>query len=208
MSLHTEAFTIVAKAYGGVQELTDIPGRRVNIGNPGSGQRATMELLMRVMGWTAGDFRAVFELPTNRQATVFCEGHFDVMVHVVGHPSETVRDAVRGCKGRVVNVRGAKINRLVDELPYYTRVRIPAGTYYGNVHDIQTFGSYATLVTTKFVPADTVHKVVNGIVANLEKLKTMHPAAVSIGRAGLFKDGLTAPLHDGVERYLRELGRW
>jgi len=41
-SVHPEPFTVVARADSGITNFEDLKGKRVNIGNPGSGQRGTM----------------------------------------------------------------------------------------------------------------------------------------------------------------------
>ena len=45
-SVHSEPFTVVVRADSGIETFEDLVGKRVNVGNPGSGQRATMELVM------------------------------------------------------------------------------------------------------------------------------------------------------------------
>ena len=61
-SVHAEPFTVIARKDSGIKRFKDLKGKRVNIGNPGSGQRATMEVVMKAMGWTMSDFSVVSEL--------------------------------------------------------------------------------------------------------------------------------------------------
>ncbi|MFU8769242.1 MAG: TAXI family TRAP transporter solute-binding subunit, partial [Desulfotignum sp.] len=61
-SVHPEPFTVVARKDSGIKTFADLKGKRVNVGNPGSGQRGTMEVVMEALGWTMGDFRLASEL--------------------------------------------------------------------------------------------------------------------------------------------------
>ena len=56
-SVHSEPFTVIARADSGIKTLADLKGKRVNIGNPGSGSRSTMEVVMKANGWTKSDFK-------------------------------------------------------------------------------------------------------------------------------------------------------
>ncbi len=57
-SVHGEPFTVIARADSGITTFDDLKGKRVNVGNPGSGQRATMEVVLDAKGWTHGRLRA------------------------------------------------------------------------------------------------------------------------------------------------------
>ena len=69
-SIHPEPFTIVARADSGITSFEDLLGKRVNIGNPGSGQRGTMEVVMEAMGWTTDDFALIADNPFYRTAVI------------------------------------------------------------------------------------------------------------------------------------------
>ena len=49
-SVHNEPFQIWARKKAKIKDFADLEGKVVNIGNPGSGQRGTMEELMKAMG--------------------------------------------------------------------------------------------------------------------------------------------------------------
>ena len=64
-SLYFEPFTLIARRDAGINSLSDLKGKRINIGNLGSGQRATMEVVMRAKGWDRGTFQLATELPAS-----------------------------------------------------------------------------------------------------------------------------------------------
>jgi uncharacterized protein len=90
-AVHPEPFTVLARADSGVATFDDLKGKRVNIGNPGSGQRATMDLLMEMRGWSRGDFALASELGAAEQAQALCDNRVDAIVYVVGHPTDRSR---------------------------------------------------------------------------------------------------------------------
>ncbi len=53
-SVHGEPFTVIARADAGITDFADLRGMRVNVGNPGSGQRATMEVVLDALGLDDG----------------------------------------------------------------------------------------------------------------------------------------------------------
>lgn len=203
-SLHAEPFTVVVRKESAIRGLEDLKGKRVNIGNPGSGHRATMELLMEKLGWSKDDFEQVFEFRTADQAEQLCKGTFEAMVFMVGHPSASIKEATTACDSRLVPIQGKVIDDLIAENEYYQAVEIPAGMYRGNDAATKTFGVGATFVTSSDLPSDTIYEVVKAVFENFEAFKQLHPAFHHLKKKEMLGHGLTAPLHEGAARYYRE----
>ena len=130
-SVHPEAFTVVARKDAKINTFDDLKGKRVNIGNPGSGQRATMEQLMNAYGWTNKDFLLASELKPAEMAKALCDNKIDAFVYTVGHPSGAIKEATTACDTNLVSVAGSKIEQLINTNPYYRTATIPAGLYQG-----------------------------------------------------------------------------
>jgi TRAP transporter TAXI family solute receptor len=205
-SVHPEPFTVVARADSGINSFTDLKGKRVNIGNPGSGQRGTMEVVMGALGWSKSDFSLASELKSAEQSQALCDNKIDAMVFTVGHPSGSIQEATTSCDSVIVSVTGAAIDKLVNDNPYYRHATIPGGMYRGNPDDVQTFGVGATFVTSTNVEADTVYTVVKAVFENFDQFKKLHPAFGVLQKEQMVKDGLSAPLHDGAAKYYKEAG--
>jgi len=205
-SLHPEPFTVVARADAGITSFADLKGKRVNIGNPGSGQRATMDVVLEALGWTTADFAVASELPPAEQAAALCDNNVDAMVYTVGHPSGAIQEATTACDTVLVNVTGDAITGLIDANSYYRMATIPGGMYRGTDTDTTTFGVGATFVTSADVSEDIVYNVVKAIFENLDQFKALHPALANLDPAQMVNDGNSAPLHDGALKYYREAG--
>ena len=197
LSLHAEPFTLVARDDSGIRAAADLRGKRVNIGNPGSGQRATTEAVMAANGWTTADFALASELPSDQQAAALAGGRVDAIVFTVGHPSGEIYDAAELTPARLVPITGPAVDRLLADYPYYAKATIPGGLYRGNDGPTPTFGVRATLVTTAAMPDDQVYLVVKSVFENLEELKGHHPALANLDRREMARAALTAPLHPG-----------
>lgn len=205
-ALHPEPFTVVARADAGIKNFEDLKGKRVNIGDPGSGQRSTMEAVMAKLGWKMGDFKLASELKAAEMAGALCDNKIDAFAYTVGHPNGSIQEAHTACDARLVNVDGPAIAELVAANPYYSMATIPAGMYRGNTADTKTFGVSATIVTSAKVPAETVYQVVKAVFENFDEFKQLHPAFANLDKKHMIKDGLSAPLHDGAVKYYKEAG--
>ncbi len=205
-ALHSEAFTVVARRDANVKTFTDLKGKRVNVGNPGSGQRATVDVLLEAMGWTVKDFAAATELRPAEQSQALCDGKVDAIIYVVGHPNGAIQEATTACDTVVVAVEGAAVDKLVADNPYYAKTAIPGGMYRGSAEPVTTFGVKATLVATTRTSADVIYEVVKGVFDNFAEFKELHPAFTLLEPPQLVKEGNSAPLHEGAERYFREKG--
>ncbi|SHI93206.1 hypothetical protein SAMN04488012_103350 [Palleronia salina] len=205
-SVHPEPFTVVARAGAGIETFDDLEGKRVNIGNPGSGQRALMERLMAEKGWTTDDFALASELQAAEQSQALCDNNIDAMVYSVGHPSGSIQEATTACDSVLVEVSGPEVEKLVEENGYYRVATIPGGMYRGNDEDTQTFGVGATFVTSDAVSEDVVYEVVKAVFENIDQFRSLHPAFANLEPQQMANDGLSAPIHPGAARYYEEAG--
>jgi TRAP transporter TAXI family solute receptor len=205
-SVHPEPFTVVARADSGIKNLEDLKGKRVNIGNPGSGQRGTMEVLMNAMGWDKSIFSLASELKSSEQSSALCDNKIDAMVFTVGHPSGSIKEATTSCDSVLVNITGPAVDKLVADNDYYRKAVIPGGMYRGNPDDTKTFGVGATFVSSTGASEDTVYTVVKSVFENMDSFRKLHPAFANLKKEEMVKDGLSAPLHAGAARYYKEAG--
>ncbi len=205
-SLHGEPFTVVARRDAGFQKLDDLKGGRVNLGNPGSGQRATMAVVMAAKGWSEDDFLLAEALPASQQSLALCHGRIQAMVYTVGHPNASIAKATGLCDAVILEVKDKAIDRLVAENPFYAYTEVPGGVYPGNPDPVTTFGVKATVVSTAEVDPEVVYEVVKAVFDDLDAFRQAHPAFGTLTASAMAKDALSAPLHDGALRYFKESG--
>lgn len=205
-SVHPEPFTVVARADSGIKKFQDLKGKRVNIGNPGSGQRGTMEVLMTALGWTKADFKLASELKSSEQAQALCDNNFDAMVFTVGHPSGSIKEATTSCDTVLVEVSGPEVDKLIADNDYYAPATVPGGMYNGTPEDTKTFGVGATFVSSTATSDAAVYQVVKSVFDNFDRFRKLHPAFANLKKEDMIKNALSAPLHDGAVKYYKEAG--
>ena len=205
-AVHPEPFTVVARKEANITRFEDFKGKRFNIGNPGSGTRASMEELLAGMGWKTGDFSLASELKADEHGPALCDGKIDGFYYAVGHPSANIQDPTTSCGAKLVSLTSSAIDKLVAEKPYYAKVTLPGGLYPNNPQPTNTYGVLATVVASSKTPAETVYQVTKALFDNFDEFKKLHPALANLNPQNMIKDGLSAPLHEGAVRYYKEKG--
>jgi TRAP transporter TAXI family solute receptor len=205
-SIHTEPFNVIARADSGINNIEDLVDKRVNIGNPGSGDRATMGVVMEAMGWTNDTFKLASELKGSERSQALCDNKIDAFVYVVGHPNGSIKEATTSCDAKLVNVSGPKIDAIVGDNPYYAHTTVPAGMYRGTDMDVNSFGVAATMVTTTDVSDEVAYQVAKAVFENFDTFKRLHPAFANLKKESMVSAGLSIPLHPGAVKYYKEVG--
>ena len=204
-SVHPEPVTIIARDDSGIDNITQFPGNRINIGNPGSGTLGTYEVIEAAMGWSRDDLKLAAQMKSAETGQALCDGKIDAYFWLVGHPSALTQESLASCAAHLVNAQSAEIDKLVADNPYYRTARIPAGMY-NNENDIMTFGVGATFVTSADVPDDVVYTVVKAVFDNFDSFRKLHPAFANLVESEMISDSLSAPLHPGAAKYYKERG--
>lgn len=205
-SLHPEPLTLVVRKEAHIKGLADLKGKRVNIGNPGSGTRASVDELMAAKGLRASDFTAVSELKADEHGAALCDHKIDAFFYVVGHPSANIQGPMTTCGAQLVSITGPAVDQLVSANAFYAAARIPAKTYPSQGVELDTYGVLATIVTSAQKPDDEVYLLVKSVFDNLDEFKKLHPAFAGLRPEKMVKAGLSAPLHPGALKYYKEKG--
>ncbi len=205
-AMHGEPFTVVVRSDAGITKFEDLKDKRVNIGNPGSGMRATMEEVMQAYGWNRDSFALVSELKSSEQGQALCDNKVDAIVYAAGHPNGAIQEVTSTCDTKLIDVSGPVIDKLVETYPFYSYATIPGGMYKGNDSEVKTFGVKATFVSSSDVEPELIYETVKAVFDRFDDFKTLHPVFSTLKPENMIFDGNSAPLHEGAERYFRESG--
>ncbi len=205
-SVHPEPYHIIVGKNSGIKSWADLKGKRFNIGNPGSGQRGTTEVLMKAYGTSKSDFKIATELTSTDQSKALCDGKIDAYGYTDGVPNAGVSEETDGCDAIIINLNTGVEKKLVDANPYYAFATIPKGTYKTTDSDVTTFGVMATFITSADVPEDIVYEITRAVFENLDDFRRLHPAFKNLDPKLMIKNGLSAPLHAGAVKYYKEKG--
>ena len=207
-SIHPESVTLIASVESGVKTIMDLKGKRVNIGNPGSGQLGNSKDALEAVGINyETDLNAEF-VKAAEAPGLLQDGRIDAFFYTVGHPNGAIKEATAGAtKVRFVPIEGPGIDELISKKPYYAKSVVPVDQYPTAVNDadVPTFGVKATFVTSAKVSDEVVYAITKEVFENFESFKKLHPAYAVLTKEGMLA-GLSAPIHPGAMKYFKEAG--
>ncbi len=204
-SLHAEAFTLVARDDAKINSFDDLVGKRMNLGAPGTGNRSTLELLMKEYGWREKTFKLATDLKPAEMAGALCDDKIDAFVYVVGHPNASIQEAATTCSSHVVPVTGPTVDAFMKAYPFYPPALIPGGEYKGTPQDVKTFGPRATLLANTELSDEVAYLIVKTVFDGFEDFKKLHPTLSTLTKEEMLT-GNSVPFHPGAAKYFKEVG--
>jgi TRAP transporter TAXI family solute receptor len=205
LSLHPESVTLVAAADSGISSLADLKGKRVNLGEPGSGTRGNAEAVLQAAGIDPSELAAAEGLNAKEAPRVLQDDRIDAFFYTVGHPAGAIEEATSGTRVlKFVPITG--MDELLAKYPYFRKTTINRALYpKAEGEDAETFGFVTTVVTSSDIPDEVVYQLTRAVFENLDAYRKKHPALQNLEPEEMIAGG-TAPLHPGAERYYREAG--
>ena len=197
---------LVVGADSGIKSVKDLVGKKVGVGNAGSGAFANCELFFTHMGiWDKIERNA---MGYNDAAQAFGNNQLDAFWLFTAFPSGAVIMAAQTNDIAMVDLKADAVNSgFFKEYPYFAELAVPAGTYRGVDVDVPSFQDSALWVANSKVSDDIVYKLLSAIYTE-EGLKHM------VGQKKTFKEmsiengakGIVTPLHPGAEKFWKEKG--
>ena len=206
-SIHPEAVTLIASEKSDIKSVNDLRGKRVNLGNPGSGPLQNSRDAIFAFGLTEQDIIAEYVKAVEAPGLLQDE-RIDAFFYTVGHPSSNIKEATSGrVTVSIIQIAGPGIDSLICKHPYYASATIPVALYPSakNSEDIQSFGVKATFVTSSKVADNSVYAITREVFENFEEFKKLHPSYHVLTKENMLQ-GLSAPLHPGAIKYYKEAG--
>lgn len=204
-SVHSETAILVVRAASGIKKAADIKGKRINLGNPGSGQESTSQEVLKTLGLKKGDLSLAGSLRSSEQGDALRDNKIDGFFYTVGHPNGGIKDIFFSTDARLIPLTGPGFDKLVKGAPYYVHAETPGGIYRGVEKAVKTFAVKATFITSSDVPDDVVYTVVKAVFDDLPAFKKLHPAYRHLTAEKMLQ-GLSAPIHPGAMKYYKEKG--
>ncbi|HEC78006.1 MAG TPA: TAXI family TRAP transporter solute-binding subunit [candidate division WOR-3 bacterium] len=206
-SIHPEPITLVVSEKSRIKTIADLKGKRINLGNPGSGQLQNSKDIIAAAGLTEKDILAEYVKAVEAPGLLQDE-RLDGFFYTVGHPNGNIKEATSGrIKVYIVPITGKAIDELLEKYSYYARAVIPHEFYPRalNTDDIETIGVKATFITSSAVDEDLVYAITKVVFENFEEFKSLHPAYKILTKENMLQ-GLSAPIHKGALKYYKEVG--
>lgn len=206
-AIHPESITLIASENSGIETVEDLKGKRINLGNPGSGQLQNSLDVLKALGLSEDDISAEY-VKAIEAPGLLQDGRIDAFFYTVGHPNGNIKEATSGrIKVKIIPLVGKEMESVLKDNPYYAKSVIPKEFYPNalNENDIETIGVKATFVTSRNEAEDIVYDMTKEVFENLDEFKTLHPAFKVLTKKNML-EGLSAPIHKGAMRYFKETG--
>ncbi len=197
---------LVVRQGSGIESTKDLVGKKVGVGNAGSGAFANCELFFTHMGiWDEIERNA---MGYNDAAAAFGNNQLDAFWLFTAFPSGAVIMAAQTNDIDLVDLgQDALDSGFYEKYPYFSKLAVPAGTYKGVDHDTPSFQDSALWVANSKVPDDAVYDL-------LSKIYTDEGLAYMVSQKKTFKEmsvetginGIVTPLHPGAEKFWKEKG--
>lgn len=201
---HDEPFTLIARPDSGIKTSSDLIGKRINIGTPGSGFRQTMDHLASASELTTDSFAKVLELDPQAQVDALCAGQLDAIVYMAGNPNGLIQDATSRCNGRITPVPPDRVASMIERHGEYRAMDVPGGLYANHPNDIPTFGTLAVVVTTIDLKELAAYELVRSVFDDFDEFVRLHPAFAEMTVENSARSFPFISFHEGALRYLRE----
>ncbi len=207
-SVHPESITLIASEKSGIREIEDLRGKRVNLGNPGSGYLQNSRDVLKAVGLSEEDDLSAEYVKAVEAPGLLQDERIDAFFYTVGHPNANIKEATSGrIKVFIVPITGPGIDKMLTKYSYYAE-SIIAHSFYPyalNTEDVGTIGVKATFVTSKNTGEDIVYAVTKEVFENFKDFKSLHPSYEVLTKKDMLR-GLSSPIHKGALKYYRQAG--
>jgi len=207
-SLFPEHAHVVAGVDSGIKSVHDLKGKTVGMGLPASGALVGARLVVGAYGLKEKeDFKPEY-VKAQTGADMIRDRHADAFLTVTGYPSAAITEMASTQGAKLVPVSGQERDKLLEEVRFYSKSKIPGGTYQGNPDDTETVAVSALWVSSNELPEELVYGVTKGLWGNDKAAKILsdgHGKGKAVTLDTAF-DGVPIPLCAGSEKYYKEIG--
>ncbi|RXJ00357.1 TAXI family TRAP transporter solute-binding subunit [Anaerobacillus alkaliphilus] len=200
-TLYPEVVQIVTSADSGIVTVEDLRGKRVAVGDQGSGTEANAKQILEVHGITYDDLNIEF-MSFGDASGGIQDGNIDAAFITAGTPTGAIEALKASREVRIVSISPDKIKELTDKYPYYTHFDLPSSVY-GTSSDATTVAVQAMIIASKSLSDDQVYAMTKAIFENLDVIEATHARGKDI-TLGTALDGMSIELHPGAKRYFDE----
>ena len=201
--LYAEAVQLVTMDPA-IKSVSDLKGKSVSIGAPGSGVYFNAIDILTAAGLTENDIKAQYQSFAD-SADALKDGKIDAAFIVAGPPTPAITELCTTNSAYLVPIDGEIAAKLMENNPFYTVHTIPAGTYPGQSEDVETVTVKATLIVGASASEEDVYNLTAAIFDNIEAItqENAKGSELSIENA---TSGMTVPFHAGAAKYFAEKG--
>jgi len=203
-TLYPEVVQIAASKSSGITSIHDLRGKRVSVGDAGSGVEFNAKQILEGYGITFADIKKN-NLSFKESAEGLQNGTLDACFVTAGVPNAALQELAFTAGLSLIPVSGAEADAVCGKYKYYTKVSIPAGTYKGTDEATEALSIKATLIVNKNLDENVVYDMTKAMFSNLEELGQSHAKGKELSAKAAIT-GVSVPFHPGALKYYKEIG--
>lgn len=203
-TVYSEVCQIIASPKANIQSVADLKGKRVSVGDIGSGVESNAKQILAAYGLTFDDIK-VQNLGFGDSASAIKDGTLDAVFITAGIPTTAVLELASTSDIDVVGIDKETIDKLKSDYNYYADYTITKDAYKGMEADVMTVAVKATLIVRPDLDEEIVYQMTKALFENKEEITQGHNKGVELD-VNEAVEGVSVPFHPGAERYFKEVG--
>lgn len=203
-TLYPEVVQIAVSKDSGIKSIADFKGKRISVGDAGSGVEFNAKQILEGYGLTFDDIKKS-NLSFKESAEAIQNGTLDGCFITAGVPNSALQELAFTAGLILIPVDGAAADAICAKYGYYTQTTIPAGTYKGTDTDTAALAIKATLAVNAKLDEATVYEMTKALFENLTELGNAHAKGKEVSKEAAVT-GVSVPFHPGAAKYFKEIG--
>lgn len=201
---YAEVCQIIADPSAGIESVEDLKGKKVSVGDAGSGVEFNAKQILEAYGITFDDIDKQ-NLSFGDSADAFKDDKIDAFFCTAGAPTTAVMDLATSNAIKVLTIDDEHAAKLIESYPFYTQYTIPASTYNGMDGDAVTVAVKATFIVSNDLSEAAVYELTKALFENKEAITAAHAKGEFLDPQYAV-EGISVPFHPGAEKYFKEVG--
>lgn len=202
-SLYSETVQIITMD-DSITSVEDLKGKRVSIGQAGSGVYFNAIDILSAAGIDIDDIKPQYQSFEDSKEALK-DGRIDAAFIVSGTPTTAITELATTNGVNLISIDEELQEKILSDYSYYKAYTIPAGTYPDQDEDIQTVAVEATLIVSADVDEETVYNLTAAIFDHVEEIKLENSKGGELTLESA-TDITTVPYHAGAAKYFAEKG--
>ena len=203
-AMYAEVCQVVANPAAGINSIADLKGKRVSVGDAGSGVEFNAKQILEAYGITFDDIQKQ-NLSFGDSANAMKDNKIDAFFLTAGAPTTAVMELSSTNDVKILSIDKEASDKLIANYPFYTTYTIPQSTYTGMTEDATTVAVKATFIVSPDLPEDVVYNMTKAIFEGKANIEAGHAKGAEIDPAYAV-EGVSVPFHPGAEKYFKEVG--
>lgn len=203
-AMYPEIVQIVVAENSDINSIADMKGKRISVGDAGSGVEANAKQILEAYGLTFDDLKTR-RLSFRESGAALKDRQIEGFFVTAGTPNAAIQEIATIGGVKLISIDDETKKKLMDKYEFYTEYTIPKETYNGMVDDANTVAVKATVIVNNDLPEDVVYNLTKTLFEKQPELAQAHAKGKELSAADAVK-GVSVPFHPGAIKYFKEIG--